>query len=342
MRLSSLARKIRITPRNLSSFLEENQVPLEKGANTKLDEETINLVLEHFKVSLEDPKEEVPEKEEVEIQEEALEESTTVETKDNITVDPTEVKVEVEEIKSPELETIVSETPETDHEVVKVDEVEAEIEEKTPSEITQDESEESEELTEVDNEVIEFSEEPVDKKSDSTSKEYEPIETPDGTLIEARAELAALDESVDIIKAPKPAPLQGLTIKGKIELPEPKAPKPKQEASEKPLDPNEIIYTSGPKRETRKKNYKSKNGRKPKNVNTVEQERKRKARQVQKEKERKERLEKENKTAYYEQKVKSPPKQKTIKKKPKKKIKAQNEPKFEGNALQRFWHWLNT
>ena len=48
MRLSALARKIEQTPKKLTEFLEENDIQLDNGINTILNEDNIRLVYAHF------------------------------------------------------------------------------------------------------------------------------------------------------------------------------------------------------------------------------------------------------------------------------------------------------
>jgi hypothetical protein len=55
MRLTTLARKVGRTPSQLINFLENNQIEISNGANTKLDEVVINLVLKEYEVELEKP-----------------------------------------------------------------------------------------------------------------------------------------------------------------------------------------------------------------------------------------------------------------------------------------------
>ncbi len=55
MRLTTLARKVGRTPSQLINFLENNQIEIANGANTKLDEAAINLVLKEYEVELEIP-----------------------------------------------------------------------------------------------------------------------------------------------------------------------------------------------------------------------------------------------------------------------------------------------
>jgi len=55
MRLTTLARKVGRTPSQLITFLESAQVEITNGANTKLDEAAIALVLKEYEIELEKP-----------------------------------------------------------------------------------------------------------------------------------------------------------------------------------------------------------------------------------------------------------------------------------------------
>lgn len=171
-------------------------------------------------------------------------------------------------------------------------------------------------------------------------------ETPKSTLaidpeIESEVERAAYDDSITIIKSKK-VELQGLTVKGKIDLPEPKAKEEKKiEATKKAYDPNEIVTTSGPSRERRKpKNYK---GKKYNNdYNPLKAAKKKEIWEEKKKKEAEEKKKKAIKAAHYSKKSqkKKPlaePKKKTKKITKKKKVEV-----FEGNVFQKFWKWMNT
>jgi hypothetical protein len=48
MRLTTLARKIQITPSKLVAFLEQNKIEIDNGINTRLDDEAISMVMKHF------------------------------------------------------------------------------------------------------------------------------------------------------------------------------------------------------------------------------------------------------------------------------------------------------
>lgn len=52
MRLTTLARKIRLTPSKLVAFLEQNKVEIDNGINTRLDEQTIDMVLSNFDIEV--------------------------------------------------------------------------------------------------------------------------------------------------------------------------------------------------------------------------------------------------------------------------------------------------
>ncbi len=55
MRLTTLARKVGRTPSQIINFLENNQIEIANGANTKLDESTIAMVLKEYEIELEKP-----------------------------------------------------------------------------------------------------------------------------------------------------------------------------------------------------------------------------------------------------------------------------------------------
>jgi len=61
MRLTTLARKVGRTPTQLINFLVDNQIEITNGANTKLDEAAIAMVLEEYGIELEKPEETVVE-----------------------------------------------------------------------------------------------------------------------------------------------------------------------------------------------------------------------------------------------------------------------------------------
>ncbi|MCV9387030.1 translation initiation factor IF-2 N-terminal domain-containing protein [Reichenbachiella ulvae] len=315
MRLSSLARKIKITPKQLTEYLSDQGIDTSQGANTKLDQEVIEMVYEAYMYDESVEEEEVVKKVIIEDEGETLEiavEKSDLEEPEKIS-EPTEQKEESEEeelIQSTEEELVAD--AEEEEAVVETDRPQAE-------------------------EEVEVEESPEAEETEYPS--YEPITTEDGELIESYAELAARDSSVKIIKAPKAAPLQGLKIKGKIELPEPRSKEEKKK--EKPLDPNEIIYTSGPDRKPKaKSNKKPFKKRKPR-VNTVELERRKKEKEEKRRKAQKERKEKEAKKQYYETKVQAKVQTQPAKPKKNKKTSHTTTPK-DTNPIKRFWKWLNT
>ncbi len=296
MRLASLARKIGITPSQITAYLEDKEIALPQGSNTKLTDEQIESVLTRFDKEL--PK---------------AEEEVVVEEVPVKAADPTPKEEEpVEEIKE---EIVPEEIP-----IAKVSETvieEEEIEEPAPEP----------EVAIIDPSYL--------SKRDSEDEEELGI-----------TEKAALDENVKVIKPPK-VKLQGLTVKGKIDLPE---PKPKKEESkekpkeEEPLDPNKILYTSGPKRERRKPKGRREKRRDP-NYNPIEAERKRKEREEAKEKEHRLKEQKKAREAHYKKKVQMQGATGKVKSetKPKQAIaknrKQQEKPK---NIFSKFWRWMNT
>ncbi len=62
MRLTTLARKLKITPSKLIDFLFEHDFQVDKGVNTKLNEETVLFIKSHFE--LEEEIESIPEQQE--------------------------------------------------------------------------------------------------------------------------------------------------------------------------------------------------------------------------------------------------------------------------------------
>ena len=144
--------------------------------------------------------------------------------------------------------------------------------------------------------------------------------------------------------------MQGLIVKGKIELPKPPVKKEKEEnekeqpviAKKKTYDRDKIITTQGPQsdRGNKPKNYKGKKYNK--DYNPLEAARKKK----EWEEKKKESLEvKKKKTArskHYKANIQTLPASKTIKKKVIKQVVKKKEVKIEGNAFQKFWRWMNT
>lgn len=317
MRLASLARKIKVTPSKLSEYLTDQNIDLTQGSNTKLTDAQVAQVLLHFGKELpSDPIEEKPE-EVVETTEPALPEEGIIE----------EVQAEAIEVEE-ETEPIVEE---------EVEEVDLE----EPSEITSSQEEPIEE-------EVEDNEPPVQIVDPSYLSNRDHNEDELGL-----SEQAALDENVKVIKPPKVI-LPGLKVKGKIDLPE---PKPKAEkvievkTEEAPLDPNKIIYTSGPKKEDRRKPRKKTSRRQNPNYNPVEAERKRKEQQERRAEENRLKALKKAKSEHYKKKVvvkatdKSPKFESVqdIVKKPKTRLlpTKQNKPATK-NPLKRFWKWMNT
>ncbi|UXX77937.1 hypothetical protein N7E81_11225 [Reichenbachiella carrageenanivorans] len=354
MRLGTLARKISITPSKLTAFLEAQAIDLSSGTNTKLTEEQIELVLAHFKaelppVSVETPSEKfIAEKPSTAVLEDVLYEKVEDQTETKKPeVEASDAKVEPAPTDSHEKPALSKKsTPD-------ISESFAEI--ALPHELDEElETEESSApIVESVNTPIDTTEKiPTEKAKEATPEKKEPYEsqvTADlDPEIESYVERLAHDASVKVIKPPK-VKLQGLTVKGKIELPEPKTPseekeEPKKETP-KAYDPDEIITTTGPKRDRKRKpkNYKGKKYNK--DYNPVEAARKKKEWEEKKRQEQEEKRRKKAKEKHYK-KVAAPitatapaPKRKKKKSVAKKKQK-QEQP--TGNVLQRFWRWMNT
>ncbi|UXP32507.1 hypothetical protein N6H18_00765 [Reichenbachiella agarivorans] len=322
MRLSSLARKIKVTPTQLSNFLLSEGIELPQNTHTKLSEETIELTLKAHGYTAADL-----------IETESIPEPTPASS-------PAAVETIEHEVIEEEIAPVIDEITEpTVTEEIEPSATEATLDEETGTEekvLAQVEKETSP------NDGVQETEE-IGTETTQT-KDYEPIEAEDGTLIEAWTELAARDESVEIIKARKAEALQGLTIKGKIDLPEPKSKETKKEIAqdEKPLDPNKIIYTSGPKRERSKRpSHKNPRNRPQSNLNPVEAERIRKQKEEKRRQEQKLKKEKKARAEFYLSQVKATTQTQPLKKK-KSKNKTVKKEKIEGNVIQKFWKWLNT
>lgn len=336
MRLGTLARKISITPSKLTAFLESQNIDLSSGTNTKLTDIQIELVLEHYDASLEAAE---PEVEQVE------EPVTAIELKEQTSVkeEPTqEIEDVVQEVKKEESST-PTEAPieENKEEISKVTESFAEIalphelEEGSPnsttSETEKEEAENKEGQTEQQEEVAYVPQVPEDLDPE----------------IESYVERLAYDENIEVIK-PAKVKLQGLTVKGKIDLPEPKVetetPEEPKKEEKKVYNPDEIITTTGPRRD-RKRKPKSYKGKKfNKDYNPVEAARKKKEWEEKKRKEKEERRKKKAKELHYKKVVKPVAAAPATKKKPKKVKTKKKQPQQQpaGNMLQRFWRWMNT
>lgn len=324
MRLGTLARKINITPSQLTSFLESKSIELPSGTNTKLTEEQIEQVLEHFKATLES--------EPVEVEEAPAQptDTHTQETVDMETFDPEPIAMAT---KDEDSEPALAEE-ETPTRKTLVSDSFAEI--ALPHELEDQSDRTEEELA---------SEEPEDVV-DSNEQEEEETSAPKVPFeidpeIESSAERAAYDDTIEVIK-PQKVVLPGLKVKGKIDLPEPKVKSEETEESKeaKPYDPNEIITTTGPKRERRQR-PKNRRGKKyRKDYNPLEAERRRKAKEEKKQKEEAERRKKKAKARHYKQTV-NPSQPVSAKKKKTRKEEIRKE-QTSGNVLKRFWRWMNT
>ncbi len=268
MRLATLAKKVEITPNELKKYLISLDIELDSGSNTKLDNETVTKVLDHFGYNV---------SEELE--------STTPD----------------EEIAD-------------ESEVIAIEEEENQVEN-----IRDDES-----ITAVTEEVTE--------EIGSNGDELED---------ERREEEREQDET-EVIRAPKVS-LPGLTVKGKIDLPEPKV---KEEPTEK-TEPKGEKESKKDSVEGRKGKTKGRRGRRRgDDYNPIAAARKRKEKEDEKKREREAREKKELRRKRYENMVKSRPSS-TIKPKTKQLQKTQDfqmppKPEYSGNIFKRIWQWLNS
>ena len=178
----------------------------------------------------------------------------------------------------------------------------------------------------------------------SQDVESDQIEAPDNAQVDddlTYAERLALDKSVSVIK-PQKVKLQGLTVKGKIVLPEPKVKKPSEEKEQLPTDdPDKIRYTSGPDRKNRQRTSRQHNKRPA--MNPIEAARLRKQKEEKRAEEKRQRELKARKTKHYQETVsKQPPsnhKKRKLKPVENKSIAAKSR---SNNIFSKFWRWMNT
>ncbi|MDW3191157.1 MAG: hypothetical protein R8G66_02295 [Cytophagales bacterium] len=354
MRLSLLARKLSVKPSVIiNELLVEGEKPLH--GNSKLSEEQIDEIIKLFgplpeEVEEPEPVEAIAEKDAVEkaSPSEPIEAVETVVTESATDVSEEITQTENEPLAIEESQDAVLETAENEEEIaISVEVAEAEEE---PTIIDQaEEHQESEEVTEQEEAVEEANEveemvsletsdnghtEGLVDVDNEASEKTEKREVLVSDLLEDPDE--ELLENTDVlIKAPK-VHLPGLTVKGKIDLPEPK-PKQEKEATEKDED------TEGDFRGRRGRHR----GKRRKQTNPVAAARIREERKAERQKKAQQLQEKDRKRKHYQQNIQSkaapPPKKKPTKKVPgHEQVKPTQGAPTKMNALQRFWKWMNT
>ncbi len=264
MRLASLARKINIKPSELTQFLEDQDISLPGGSNTKLEKEIIQLVYNEYAPELKDE-----------------------------TADP---KGKVEE-------PLIEEAEEP---------TEKEIQKPSGQEVSTEESE--------------------DDAGESREKVVPAKEWSDELEPDIIKEASGDEEEIELIKAPK-ITLPGLTVKGKIDLPEPKEKPKKEEKSDLK------------KRRDRSNSRKRKN--RSTDYNPLEAARKRKAREEEQRREEEARKKKEQRRKRYLQEVQplSRPKKQEKKSTPNSDNEFHEKPMPKDppkSTLGKFWRWLNS
>lgn len=322
MRLASLARKIKATPTKIAEIAKSQEIELDRGSNTKLSEEQIQLILSELGVEL------VLEKEEIEIKTE-------------------EKQIEVSELALKE-------------HAEKTDATKKAIEKDIDSYDTLPILNATEPVANAIDEIAALDPDIIDEQAERPEKIMAHSSEENGEELENTTE--SIQEATEVIKPPK-IHLQGLTVKGKIDLPEPK-PKEEKKIEEKKekkgdnIGPDGIIYTRGPKREHRSKNKRNKQHRKKKdpNFNPIEAERKKKAREEEREKQQRLKAQKKAKARHYEQivkkkkpiprKVEYPVKPKvndeTLKNNEAVPNRSSKQKKEKKGVLAKFWQWMNT
>lgn len=344
MRLSLLARKLSVKPSEIIAELpSQGSKPLH--GNTKLSEEQIEQVIQFFGPLPEEeievlapidlPVEEVPAPEMPEPEPEIPDTAAVPEEVSEVLEEVPEVK---ELITKPKEMVLLEEDEAAETESEDEDETDAPVdeevieEEPVPEEAKETQDGTTEELAPVPDADLENLTTPIDQEDESAQQEK--VEVHVSELLETEDE--NLLENPDVlIKAPK-VHLPGLTVKGKIDLPEPK-PKPEKETSEE--DKKE--------EESTRHNRRGRNrGRKRKDTNPVAAARMREERKAERKKKAEQAREKERKRKFYQENVQTkttPPKKKPPKKDPQiETVKTKVEPETKLNALQRFWKWMNT
>jgi hypothetical protein len=304
MRVGTLARKLKIKPSELQEFLAEHHVDLPSGTNTKLTPSQEELAIKSL----------APEMLEVlQDEEDGTSESEVIEEQ---TIEP-EKSIEISaQVESGESEGDAGELEEIENDVL-INDLASDDKSKGQQQEVDSFPDEEEEIDEI--------EEPVKTIEDFSEEELAEL---------TESELKALQH--DVVRAPK-VTLQGLTVKGKIDLPEPKPKVEEEEDKQEEPKPE--------RRERRPKSNKDRRSRRKKDYNPLAAERKRQAQEAEKKKLREAKQRKQQRKKHYEENVRpksQPTKAKKTKKKKIAELKAQNQPVYSGNVFQRVWQWLNT
>lgn len=341
MRLGQLARQFDITPQEIISYLKAKGVDLNPHPNSKLDDESERLVMEHFDV--------LPMIEEVSVIEEAVENTAVKEetvkeeaavitdSSESIIPKKTKEKSTPKKIKKKVKENIDDiDWDAEDSTVVTEKQSKKEVLNKEPesSEVENIEKSEEIEITQTEAEIVELEADP------------DPVfvATVDELLAD---ETETLAKKIALIKAKK-VELQGLKVLGKIELPQPKekeAPTEEHEEAEKPLKTEK---PSAGKGKFANRKPLSPEEREKKRAALQEKNREKQEWEAHKQKIRKSRQKKAAREEYYKKQVLEVAQVPTapatpIKKKVKKKAtpKAPKKP-VPKTILGKVWRWLNT
>lgn len=354
MRLSLLARKLSVKPSVIieellidgekplhgNSKLSEDQIeeivrlfgplpeeieepePIEQSPNDGLIEESKPEVTESIDVTTEEEEDSVAT--EVDTTEESI--SEEISSDDFITPDEIEAQATQQEAEDTIASEVVAESnPDTESEEEPIEAADLEIpagEETAETEVTEVietiEATTNGHTSELEGDTTD----PTEKREVLVS---DLLEDPDEDLLE---------NSDVLIKAPK-VHLPGLTVKGKIDLPEPK-PKPEKEATGKEEESEDQRGRRGRHR-----------GKRRKQTNPVAAARMREERQAERRKKAQQAQEKERKRQHYQKNIQSkaapPPKKKVMKKADGVESNyTKAAPEKNLNALQRFWKWMNT
>lgn len=324
MRLAQAARDLSITTDDIIAFLNKKGIAVEKDSNTKLNEESVSLLFNHFGA------EKVTKSKAIDTSAKEDSSSTKPEKTESTTL-TTASETENSEMTEPIYD--VAEKPENLEEHNSIN---------NPTEADEIiDSPEKEEIAvahiNVDEKPFDEQEEVNEVQEESTLKNYK-------TVADILASEINNEDDDIVIKAPKVA-LKGLNVLGKIDLPEPK-PKSEKEAAEsekdKDKDKDKLRREKRQSRKPKERSGRHKRELTPQQVR--EREKKKEARKL----EEAERLRKKKKEAYYQQKVLKPTQEKQKKTKPKKvkrsnpeQVKKKTKPQ-PTTILGKFWRWLNT
>ena len=185
MRLAQIARKVNTKPQEIRQFVKEKfDLELDSDPNTKLEEEQVNAIIEHFKVE-EEIVEEVKEKVVVEEVDDSIDPNvdTDIDTLKEIAEEESEEKIEIPEVVAEEAKPVAEEFKDDTS-------AELSVQEEKPKKVV---------------EIKHADPEAVDEAAEEDPTSFEEVE---------------VDREAELIAA-KVDKLEGIKVVGKIDLSEP-------------------------------------------------------------------------------------------------------------------------